>query len=491
MQAGVIDKDNKQTLSEIELVERNCSDFELECREVEGKWGLWLNIGVGQLLVCPLCLVSSLYKDDWLFMDILSEGKQSRCEVSIRKTNHSFEWTILNLELSLYCVLHFKYVDYVGKSRIAMNDLLEIYNSGLTSANNEPIEGARMHQAVEMCCKQLQIEALHPTHHRLMTDKVCQEEFVFCVVGDHEEHFRVGIGDRSYETWFSDWDNNLETIRHQLESLLLIYGKESDIDLNFDMSTTSVRVKFVRVLDRIDDMGNGYAFKYKEYALVKILPNEFVNMPIIAGYCDRKQFVRTMYEGLLSLALQYPIRGEYDNDEIRSEAYNKIKSPIIERFCGDAPLFIGSIKELDCRTTLLTQNNVEQRDYSNASNRQQWVKDAILIYPAYDNRFAQSLFDDCVDYTVEDDGTLDEDLYDNAGKPIVLPELYEWQQEIEPIIIASETGKPYKKDWVDYHRRGLEIAHKLRKVLSSDFDLWYKAPFEDKNGTIEGGILIL
>lgn len=467
MQAGVIDKDNKQALSEIELVERNCSDFELECREVEGKWGLWLNIGIGQLLVCPLGLVSSLYKDDCLFMDILVNGRRSRCEVSIRKTSHSFEWTILNIELSLYCVLHFKYVDYVGKSRIAMNGLLEIYNRGLTSAHKEPIEGARMHQAVEMCCKQLQIEALHPSHHRLMTDKVCQEEFVFCVVGDHEEHFRIGIGNRSYETWFSDWDNNLENIRHQLESLLLIYGKESEIDLNFDTSTTSVRVKFVSVLDGIEDMGKGYAFKYKEYALVKILPNEFVNMPIIAGYCDRKQFVRTMYEGLLSLALQYPIKGEYDNDEIISEAYNKIKSPSVEQY----------IKE-------------EMRECHKAQPRDIRVKNVILINPDY-YTFAQSLFEDCADYTVDADGTLDEDLYDNEGKPIVLRELYEWRQEIEPIVIASECGKPYKKDWVDYHRRGLEIAHKLRKVLSSDFDLWYKAPLEDKSGTIEGKILIL
>jgi hypothetical protein len=74
---------------------------------------------------------------------------------------------------------------------------------------------------------------------------------------------------------------------------------------------------------------------------------------------------------------------------------------------------------------------------------------------------------------------------------LILPELYEWQQEIEPIVIASETGEPYEKDWVDYHRRGLEIAHKLRKVLSSDFDLRYEAPFEDKSGTISGEIHIL
>lgn len=83
------------------------------------------------------------------------------------------------------------------------------------------------------------------------------------------------------------------------------------------------------------------------------------------------------------------------------------------------------------------------------------------------------------------------DAYDKDGKPIVMPELYEWRQEIDSIVVASETGKPYEKDWADYHRRGLEIAHKLRKVLSSDFDLWYEPPYEDKSRKISQKILIL
>ena len=76
------------------------------------------------------------------------------------------------------------------------------------------------------------------------------------------------------------------------------------------------------------------------------------------------------------------------------------------------------------------------------------------------------------------------------GNPIIMPELYEWQKEIEPIVVAFSVGEPYDKDWTDYHRRGLEIAHKLRQVLSSDFELWYEAPAEDKSGTISCRTLI-
>lgn len=84
-----------------------------------------------------------------------------------------------------------------------------------------------------------------------------------------------------------------------------------------------------------------------------------------------------------------------------------------------------------------------------------------------------------------------EDLYDKEGKPIEMPELETWAEEIEPIVIASETGEPYEKDWEDYHRRGLELAKQLREKLSTNFDLWYAAPYEDKSGTIPKPMLIL
>lgn len=115
----------------------------------------------------------------------------------------------------------------------------------------------------------------------------------------------------------------------------------------------------------------------------------------------------------------------------------------------------------------------------------------IVICPDYDE-WGYSLSEDIPPFSIAPDGIIDsESIYDKDGNPIVMPELYEWQKEIEAIIIASETGEPYEKDWEDYHRRGIEIAHKLRKVLSTDFDLLYEAPYEDKSETISGKIHIL
>lgn len=82
------------------------------------------------------------------------------------------------------------------------------------------------------------------------------------------------------------------------------------------------------------------------------------------------------------------------------------------------------------------------------------------------------------------------DLQDKAGQPVVMPELDAWAEEMPPIVVASETGQPYEKDWTDYHQRGLELARQLRSRLSSNYELWYEAPFEDKSGTIKERITI-
>lgn len=81
-------------------------------------------------------------------------------------------------------------------------------------------------------------------------------------------------------------------------------------------------------------------------------------------------------------------------------------------------------------------------------------------------------------------------LRDKRGIPVDLPGMDAWAKEIEPIVVFSETGRPYNKDWADYHHRGLELARLLRRRLSSDYELWYKAPFEDKSGIFPNPIKI-
>ena len=102
----------------------------------------------------------------------------------------------------------------------------------------------------------------------------------------------------------------------------------------------------------------------------------------------------------------------------------------------------------------------------------------------------------CPDYNYylwdSDDVAIDLiDLLDNDGRPIIMPELDEWAKENRSIIVASETGYPYEKDWEDYHKRGLSLAHHLRGLLPCNYELWYEAPFEDKSGIIPQSLKII
>ena len=52
-----------------------------------------------------------------------------------------------------------------------------------------------------------------------------------------------------------------------------------------------------------------------------------------------------------------------------------------------------------------------------------------------------------------------------------------WRKDIP----YNDTHDSHIWDWDDYNMRGVELAKKLRKQLSQDFDLWYEPPFEDSS----------
>lgn len=123
----------------------------------------------------------------------------------------------------------------------------------------------------------------------------------------------------------------MENVRYQLENY--VYNHEAEIKLNFDMDETIIKIRHVWILDVVNKAGKGYGFKYKDSDLVEIIPNDFVHMPIIKGYCEPKEAVRVLYEGLLDMAYSHPIDGKEDSitdTPSRMIAYNRYKSPIIE-----------------------------------------------------------------------------------------------------------------------------------------------------------------
>lgn len=452
---GIIDVDSAK--KEIDECEQVASTFNISCFENEGAWGIWLKIDEVLLLVNPIALVNSLLSDgaqDGFFLDFRGDNK-GLFTFSTHREKYHFNVKFGHYGLNETSQQRFMFEEYVSKCSRSMLDLLSAAKEGRSLAYEPDVANI---DNIRICASQTEITAVLPSYYRLRSQDVIAEPFEFELLENKWcENYKISIGDRGYDTWLTHWDNNMERIRHELESY--VFEREAVIKLSDDMSYTIIKLRKASAIERIKQFeSGGIGFDYKSFIEVQIEPNEFVNMPIIKGMCDEKEMIRSFYQGLLRLALLHPETSDDIGLPCRRVMYNKIKSPIIEAFLRD--------------------EHTKEDEYS---LRQVHVKSIIRIDPNYD-------------YFLMDDENVAcslDDLYTRDGQQISLPAFEDWQQEMCPIIVNSETGKSYEKDWQDYHKRGLELAKQLREVLSPDFDLWYEAPYEDKSGIIPKPILII
>lgn len=458
--ANIIDSDDAEIYEMIARAEKDCASFDIATKAINDKWGIWMQIGDEELLVDPIGLTSSLFKrDEYYDLLMQPETNKGHFVVDARKKDYVWKWTLSHSALDFKTTRTFKIGEYVEK---VINSLELLYQACIERKQLAYEKSDA--ETLRICAEQARLFSYLGSHVQVRSNQIKVEELQFSLNPGHNgEHYSIKIGSRGYDTWCTHWDNDEERNRYQLEAITFC-GETAEVHITFDMSDTIIRLHPVSVLKEIENKNEGYFFKYDELMLVEIEPNEFVKMPIIRGYCNRKQCVRALYQGLLSLAMDCPIDQDsdyYSDPPAKLVAYNRIKSPMIENYLND-------VKE-DIRT------------------RQVRVKHILTIDPDVDQIF---LDEDGVTWEADNDGVLT-DIYDKNGSPIVFMELKEWADEMFPIVVASATGEPYSKDWCDYHQRGLALAHQLREKLSTDFDLWYSAPFEDKSGTITDKILII
>ncbi|MBR6446797.1 MAG: hypothetical protein IKS94_10375 [Prevotella sp.] len=446
---------------EIDIISKGATDFPIVVKCQQGKWGVWLEVSDKCLLVNPIALVNSLFTDGKQYDFFLSfEGDDA----------NSFSFWTDRRDYSIEATLSHPLIENRGRRRFMVKDYVEKAQSccitlAEKAKKEEPLaydDKEISKEAIITCAAQMELGATLPTYYVVRTADVVKENFVFNPLNEeYHEQFEIKLGNRGYKTWLTHWDSDMEAIRHELESI--VYEDETTIRLPFDMSETLIKIKKKSALDTVTDTGNGTAYSYKDYMLVEIHPNEFVHMPIIKGYCDKRGMIQSLYEGLLRMAMQHPEVGEEDLPS-RMVAYNKYKSPLIESYLKDER--IG-----DDRVAI----------------RQVNVKHILTIDPDV----AQLFYDEeGFSYEVEKDGKIDF-IYDRYGNSIVIKDFFIWHNEINQIVIESETGHPYSMAWEQYHNRGIKLAQELRKVLSPDFDLWYSAPYEDRSGIITHPFLVL
>lgn len=279
----------------------------------------------------------------------------------------------------------------------------------------------------------------------------------------------IGIGNRNITSYISDWSNDVDFIRYQLESYC--YNGKATIEFKFEDAPTVINLERVSTIASVERIGDGIAIKYDDYMKVVIKPNSFVKGASVIGFCDEKATVKELYEGLLNIGRQGYAYNEEDRDNSWDyEAivlYNHIKSPIIERYLTD------------CR-----------EDENTISIRQKIIHHIVTITPDYGNVLG-GIDGDCVGVDIDGDDRIticNKDL-DKEICVVTIPGIYVWYKEFESKSdgVNSTMGCIDVEEW---HRKGLALAKELKDKLPDDFDVWYGYPFEDIEQRYKRPILI-
>ncbi len=455
--SSYLDIENTKISNEIDARGQKCTALHLSCHEEADKMGIWLDLKDVHLLINPVELFNTLFDDYrrlYIYEAVMdgTEKKVSLC-IDVVKDRYVYSWTMLDLEAPTIGTNYYKLDSYVDTLRRVITEFSERWVDAKTIWY-EPRDLRR--DAVDACVRQFEFKVVFPRYYMPLSKDVRAERFVFKAMKGEE--YTIGFEGRTYSTFCTHWDTDMEYVRHQLEEYA--YGGEAHVKLSFDASDTEIVLERKSILDTVRNVDNGQAYTYREYVLVKIVSNGFADMPTLVGYCDEKQMLTEFYEGLLQFALMQPEEGKtYGGEPCDIVAYNQIKSPILE-----SRLKNGWI-----------------RDYSTYEKRQTEIKDVLTMCPDCD------YFISHLDRTVSDYV----DLEDLLGPQFHIEGLKEWAREMASIVVKANSGDPCTKDWAEYHSRGLAFARRLREILPPEYDLWYEPPFEDKSGTIDKIHLII
>ncbi|MBO4804188.1 MAG: hypothetical protein J5503_06540, partial [Muribaculaceae bacterium] len=219
--------------------------------------------------------------------------------VEVHKDNYCYSWRLLYDKNESAISLNFSFQEYINKIKRCFEELHAGWLSGKTLIYDKYDLSL---DAIKVALEQLNAVATLPSCYPLhLNPSAFEEEFIFKFNG-HIENYSIGIGNRVYSTWLTHWDNSFDKIHHQFESLF--YDDEANIELSFDLSNTVIKIKKERIKWIQYEDGKPIQHDLRHMS-VEIIPNDFVNMPIIKGFCNRKQTIKILYEGFMRFALRH------------------------------------------------------------------------------------------------------------------------------------------------------------------------------------------
>lgn len=445
------------------------SKFSLVYKEVNGISAIWFEYSNRDWIVDPCVLFNGMLgskegSDTAMLYINIENLSHRRASYYVKQEfdGNYFFWTINHLLYDPETKMRFGYKEFLQKTD---ESIIRLYND---IANNKPnaYDGIIKSEDIKKIHDQIKVSKLFFQPNNLRSSEINEEKLSFdCPAEengkyewDYDIPYRLRIGNREIFSYISDWSNNIDLVRFQLESYC--YCREAQIKLHFEDEPTIINLQQVSPLASAKSTGAHIFYSYDKFVKVNIQPNSFVKGSAVMGFCNEKETIKELYEGLLNIGrVGYPFESDSNDNAWRYNAivfYNHIKSPIIERYVDGLTEKDNSIVE---RQKIIHYVFTISPDYTHVLGTMTGQPEVVCIFS-----------DDIVTLYKPDS---DEELCS-----VTLPGVYDWLDEFncKSDGVNSTMGQMNTADW---HRRGLILAKELKKKLPEDIDVWYGYPFED------------
>lgn len=299
----------------------NTERFQFKVKNDNTKPAIWFQLRNKNVVVNPLMLYNLLW--NYSMEDYFCQGISAHFLILKDEVYGSFQDNSCG-----HYDIEFHRDTFLESAQKSLNDLCNSVILGEDSA----YERFGKETAVKM---QIGLhDLLIPSnYHQMNIEEINVEEFsfIFTEPFNCDTSYNINIGNKLLKTCLSDWSNNFNMIRLEIEKSLETNFNGAEISLYFEDSPTIIHLRKQPIYD-----SNYYRISENKILKVSITPNDFVTEPNIYGWCEARQLIRSLYLGLLSLCLRETewFKDGYNGswNDFRLATYNKLQSCVIENY---------------------------------------------------------------------------------------------------------------------------------------------------------------
>ena len=186
--------------------------------------GIYITLHGEDRKVYPYELFATLW--DERNRRLLCEGVEAECRIF----NNEVDCVFFDYKYGRYSI-EYKRDSFILSADSALRQLCDdILNSRQTIYGDRYMKSAHAERMVEGLCAM----NVHRNYNQSISTDAIIEKFTFKFEGEYacDTPFVIGIGNRLYRSYFSDWSNELDILRYELEGLVL--RRKGSVNLHYE-----------------------------------------------------------------------------------------------------------------------------------------------------------------------------------------------------------------------------------------------------------------